>query len=95
MELCKVTLKELFSVNNYLEYGYPVYVKYAVPKDFRDDVIEKMDLNYTRINGYHGDADKIFNYFKEKYPDRIKSIGVDDYSHLLAKAKMTFKYLRF
>lgn len=84
MGKCKVTLKELFSIANYLEYGYGFYVKNRVPERFRKDVISNINLEYSH-GRYYGDDIELFNYFNTKYPEQIKKICVQDYNQLLAK----------
>ena len=84
MGKCKVTLKELFSITNYLEYGYGFYVKDRVPDKFRKDILNSINLEYLH-GRYYGDDIEIFNYFSTKYPEQIKKIRVQDYNQLLTK----------
>ena len=91
MGKCKVTLKELFSITNYLEYGYGFYVKDRVPGKFRKDILNSINLEYLH-GRYYGDDIEIFNYFSTKYPEQIKRIGVQDYNQLLIKITQSNLY---
>ena len=50
------SLKELFSIANYLEYGYGLYVRNRVPDKFRKDILnsylDKLLTKLFKVNSF-------------------------------------------
>jgi len=90
MGLYKVTLKELYGCEKYLQTGVAEYVISHVSEKFRKKMYEEFNLTYNRrLNGYYVDEDALFEYFKKNYSNVLEKHNIKCYAELDYKAKLT------
>ena len=86
-----VTKVELYLCKTYLEIGFaPILLTdhISIPKKIGDEFVKEMNLEYRRRSfGYIGDKDDIWNYFNERYKDRLSELGIDSYEKLLEEMR--------